>query len=83
MATAHRREAAAHGLRLHALGPRTGGDGAAAGQPLQLPSRPLRWVCRAVDKGHRQPAEEHLDARQQQASAATASAPVGLGRVGG
>ena len=32
---------------------------------------------------HRQPAEEHLDARQQQASAATASAPVGLGRVGG
>ena len=44
-----------------------------------------RYAASAVlyDSGHRQPAEEHLDARQQQASAATASAPVGLGRVGG
>ena len=35
------------------------------------------------DSGHRQPAGEHLDARQLHASQATASAPVGLGRVGG
>ena len=32
--------------------------------------------------GQRQMPLEHLDARQRQASAATASAPVGLGRVG-
>ena len=35
------------------------------------------------DKGHRQQPGEHLDGREQHASAATASAPVGLGQVGG
>ena len=35
--TARRQIAAADRARLHALGPRTGGDGAAARRPLQLP----------------------------------------------
>ena len=34
-ATAHRHAVAARGLRLHAVGPRTGGDGAAAPRPLR------------------------------------------------
>ena len=34
-ATAHRHAVAARGLRLHAAGPRTGGDGAAAPRPLR------------------------------------------------
>jgi hypothetical protein len=35
------------------------------------------------DSGHRQQPGKHLDGRDQHASAATASAPVGLGQVGG
>ena len=33
--TAHRHAVAARGLRQHAAGPRTGGDGAAAPRPLR------------------------------------------------
>ena len=41
-ATAHRREAATHGIRLHAAGPWTGGDGPDEQQRLWLRLRPLR-----------------------------------------
>ena len=41
-ATAHRCEAAAHGLRQHAAGPWTRGDGPAERQRLRLRLRPLR-----------------------------------------
>ena len=40
-ATAHRHAVAARGLRLHAAGPRTGGDGPAAPWPLRQPQRLL------------------------------------------
>ena len=49
-ATAHRHAVAARGLRLHAAGPRTGGDGAAAPRLLlasprsnSLPSATAAW----------------------------------------
>ena len=40
-AIAHRHAVAARGLRLHAVAPRTGGDGAAAPRPLRQPQRLL------------------------------------------
>ena len=50
-ATAHRHAVAARGLRLHAAGPRTGGDGAAAPRPL----RQLRRLLLASPRSNSQP----------------------------
>ena len=50
---------------------------------LSGPTRPLEGLLPRVSGGQRLQPEEHLDARQRQASQATASAPVGLGRIVG
>ena len=47
-ATAHRHAVAARGLRLHAAGPRTGGDGAAAPRPLRQLRRLLAASPRSI-----------------------------------
>ena len=47
-APAHRRAVAARGLRLHAAGPRTGGDGAAAPRPLRQLRRLLLASPRSI-----------------------------------
>ena len=46
--------AAADRARLHALGPRTGGDGPAAGRPLRLLPRPPRPSTSALSMRTRQ-----------------------------
>ena len=47
-ATAHRHAVAARGLRLHAVGPRTGGDGDAAPRPLRQLRRLLLASPRSI-----------------------------------
>ena len=47
-ATAHRHAVAARCLRLHATGPRTGCDGAAAPRPLRQPQRLLLASPRSI-----------------------------------
>ena len=47
-ATAHRHAVAARGLRLHAAGPRTGGDGDAAPRPLRQLRRLLLASPRSI-----------------------------------
>ena len=74
-ATAHSHEAAAQGLRLHAAGPWTGGDGTAARQRLRLRLRPLQPSPRTPSMPNRAVAASPSSRKVSAACSACAKVP--------
>jgi len=81
--TAHRLAVTARGLRLHAAGPRTGGDGAAAPRPL----RQLRRLLLASPRSNSLPSAggrtEHVDADEDRGAQHVRDGAAACGRSSG